>query len=104
MLYSFIYLFYLFLFFSLFCFFFFFATGLCGNFDGDKDNDLTLRDGTVVEKNGHFANQFSLEWRYACFAPVSMVENTEFALDAVTNHSVCLQALLHVGCLLVVHH
>lgn len=35
--------------------------GLCGNFDGDKDNDLVTKGGKVVNKKQ--PDEFSAEWR-----------------------------------------
>ena len=38
-----------------------FVSGLCGNFDGDKDNDLVTKAGKVVNKKQ--PDEFSREWR-----------------------------------------
>ncbi|CAI9738780.1 Willebrand factor D and EGF domain-containing [Octopus vulgaris] len=37
--------------------------GLCGTFDDDKSNDLTLADGTVYKSNELRPDTFSLTWR-----------------------------------------
>ncbi|RUS80662.1 hypothetical protein EGW08_011566, partial [Elysia chlorotica] len=37
------------------------TAGLCGNFDGDKENDLTTRNGELVTMNR--VDEFSLSWR-----------------------------------------
>ena len=42
-------------------FFLHLASGLCGNFDGDKDNDLVTKAGKVVNKKQ--PDEFSREWR-----------------------------------------
>jgi len=54
---------------------FFCITGLCGNFNGDKTDDLTLRNGTKLAiaddiENKMFtdnANTFSLDYKYDIF-------------------------------------
>lgn len=40
------------------------ADFLCGTFDGDKNNDLTKRDGTLYTVEVKHPNEFSLSWRY----------------------------------------
>ena len=37
--------------------------GLCGNFDGRRDNDLTARNGHVYRWS-HNGNSFADTWRY----------------------------------------
>lgn len=37
------------------------SVGLCGNFDGDKDNDLVTKAGKVM--NEKRPDEFSAEWR-----------------------------------------
>lgn len=37
------------------------SAGLCGNFDGDKDNDLVTKAGKTVNKKQ--PDEFSAEWR-----------------------------------------
>lgn len=38
--------------------------GLCGTFDGDKNNDLMKRDVTLYTGEVKHPNEFSLSWRY----------------------------------------
>ncbi|XP_062619832.1 von Willebrand factor D and EGF domain-containing protein-like, partial [Saccostrea cucullata] len=37
--------------------------GLCGNFDGDRNNDFRKRDGELYTRGGKQPNEFSLSWR-----------------------------------------
>jgi hypothetical protein len=39
--------------------------GLCGNFDGDPNNDFVLKDGTQASNNNDY--RFSESWRYSLF-------------------------------------
>lgn len=40
-----------------------FYIGLCGTFNDNKDDDLTMPNGTVSTETTKEANQFSLSWR-----------------------------------------
>lgn len=40
-----------------------FAIGLCGTFNDNKDDDLTMPNGTISTETTKEANQFSLSWR-----------------------------------------
>ena len=37
--------------------------GLCGNFDGDKDNDMMMSDGTLYTGKTKQPIEFSKSWR-----------------------------------------
>lgn len=43
------------------CILFICFVGLCGNFDGDKDNDLVIKVGKVMNEKRF--DEFSAEWR-----------------------------------------
>lgn len=38
-------------------------TGLCGTLDGNKNNDLLQKDGTLSTETGKHPNVFSKTWR-----------------------------------------
>jgi hypothetical protein len=42
------------------------VAGLCGNFDGDRSNDLEHRDGTISYDNNR-SYKFADSWRYVMF-------------------------------------
>ena len=73
--------------------------GLCGSFDENRDNDLTLKNGQVVNKQDGFADQFSLEWQvseedslFDGFCEVKDASGAVFCECAYGSLSVCGEA------------